>query len=182
MRERITRLATTEDAVLLATLARETFIEAFGADNEPQHIDTYCAASFCETKQAQQIADEGLATIVSTCDESLTGYAQVRLTSPHESVRSERPSELCRLYVRSQWHGRGVAQQLMREVCDTVAHAGADVLWLGVWEENPRAIAFYKKLGFKMTGRQTFYMGDDPQRDFVLAVDLPTLARSLKPG
>jgi ribosomal protein S18 acetylase RimI-like enzyme len=175
-----TRLAGTADAQPLAVLARETFVDAFGAFNTPEHLRAYCEASFSADKQAEELADKGLTTLVSEFDDSLTGYAQVRLDSPNDNVQARHPAQLCRLYVRSAWHGRGVAQQLMRAVCAVATGAGMDVMWLGVWQENPRGIAFYKKLGFEIVGGMIFYVGGDPQSDHVMAIEIPTLMQSLQ--
>jgi len=78
------------------------------------------------------------------------------------------PLEIVRFYVDRPWHGRGVAQQLMEAAVNTARAAGARTLWLGVWERNPRAIAFYRKCGFQDVGTQTFVLGADHQRDLVL--------------
>ena len=43
------------------------------------------------------------------------------------------------------------------------------MLWLGVWQENPRAIAFYQRSGFNIVAEQTFMLGSDRQMDFVMA-------------
>ena len=65
--------------------------------------------------------------------------------------------------------GQGVAQTLMAAAVETARSGGARTLWLGVWERNERAIAFYRKSGFEDAGTQTFVLGTDHQRDFVLA-------------
>jgi ribosomal protein S18 acetylase RimI-like enzyme len=80
--------------------------------------------------------------------------------------------EVVRFYVDRPWHGRGVAHQLMAAAADAAQAAGARTLWLGVWERNPRAIAFYRKCGFEDVGTQIFVLGADHQQDLVLARSL----------
>jgi ribosomal protein S18 acetylase RimI-like enzyme len=83
-----------------------------------------------------------------------------------------RRAELHRIYVSSEWQGRGVAQSLMQNALDTAASAGSDLLWLGVWEHNRKAIAFYRKFGFEILGDQPFMLGEDRQRDLIMAVGI----------
>lgn len=45
-------------------------------------------------------------------------------------------------------------------------------IWLGVWEKNENAIAFYQKMGFVQTGEHSFYMGDEEQRDLIMTKTL----------
>ena len=80
--------------------------------------------------------------------------------------------ELSRLYVRHGWHGRGIAQQLMARVFDESRRRGAHTLWLGVWEHNHRARAFYAKCGFRDVGDHIFLFGTDPQTDLVMQASL----------
>jgi ribosomal protein S18 acetylase RimI-like enzyme len=80
--------------------------------------------------------------------------------------------ELSRFYVDRPWHGRGVAQALMTATVREAARRGGETLWLGVWERNPRGIAFYRKCGFADVGTQTFVLGSDPQNDRVMALTL----------
>ena len=81
---------------------------------------------------------------------------------------AEVPGEIQRLYVARDYHGRGVAHDLMKACLDEMTRHGSDVVWLGVWERNPRAIAFYRKFGFKEAGHHVFAPGNDPQRDVVM--------------
>ncbi len=80
--------------------------------------------------------------------------------------------ELWRFYVLREWHGQGIAQALMERVRAEAAARGAATLWLGVWDQNPRAQAFYRKCGFVDVGDHVFLFGTDPQRDRVMETKL----------
>jgi ribosomal protein S18 acetylase RimI-like enzyme len=99
---------------------------------------------------------------------TLVGFAQLGWGSRTPSVTALRPVELQRLYVTRPAHGTGVAHELMNEVLRLAREHAADHLWLGVWEHNPRAIAFYRKYGFREVGEHVFLLGRDPQRDLIL--------------
>ena len=91
------------------------------------------------------------------------------------------PLELKRLYVAAAWHGRGVAQALMDAALMAARTCGARTLWLGVWERNPRAAAFYAKHGFRRVGEHTFVLGEDVQTDWLLARPLDETASGAEP-
>jgi ribosomal protein S18 acetylase RimI-like enzyme len=98
----------------------------------------------------------------------LAGMAYVIDRSPNDVVSGNHLVELQRFYVDTPWHGRGVAHALMEAVIGTSKALGGDVLWLGVWERNARAIAFYRKQGFERVGAKTFRLGADVQTDDVM--------------
>ena len=83
-----------------------------------------------------------------------------------------RPIELQRFYVDRPAHGTGVAQALMGAARQAAREFGGEHLWLGVWERNPRAIAFYTKAGFRDVGSTVFQVGPDRQTDRVLVAPL----------
>lgn len=162
------RVALPADAEALAALAERCFRDTFGADNRPEDMDQHCAESYGAALQAREIADPGLYTLVVEADQRLIAFAQLRWAAPPACVQGQRPGEVLRFYVDRPAHGRGVAAQLMHACLREFAARGSDVVWLGVWERNPRAIAFYRKFGFEPVGDQVFVVGSDPQRDLVL--------------
>ena len=163
------RRATVTDDDLLADLSGRLFEQSFGPDNDPddvrQHVEN---ALMIDSRQAVSDAER---RVWIAEDESGTpiGYTVVRRGSTADGVWADETAEVQRFYVDRAWHGRGVAQALMRLCVDQALNWNADELWLGVWEKNPRAIAFYEKSGFRIVGRQTFVLGRDVQQDFVMS-------------
>ena len=162
------RLATADDAVTLSALAERTFRETFGADNRPEDLAMFLAATFTPEHQARELSDPAMQTLVVEEHGVLIGYAQLRSGYTPSCVSTDSPIELQRFYVASAWHGRGLAQQLMDRVLETARARGAKSLWLGVWERNPRAIAFYSKSGYVDVGSHVFVLGADRQTDRIL--------------
>lgn len=160
------------DAKRLAEVAEATFRATFGDTNTPEHMDRHCKDSYAERIQAAEISNPGMVTLVSEEAGEMLGYAQMRWGNCPGCVAAHSPGEIQRLYVVDGWHGRGVAQELMRACIDEMGRHGADAVWLGVWEHNPRAIAFYRKSGFVEVGSHTFPLGGDPQRDIVMVRSL----------
>jgi len=162
------RKAETRDAEALSVLMEQTFRDTFAAMNTPANMLIHCQASYSTAIQSREIRDPGVGTLVSEHDGQLVGFAQLRDAVCPASTQAARPFEIQRLYVAAAWHGKGVAQALMREIIHSATSRGADLVWLGVWENNPRAIAFYEKHGFAQAGSHVFLVGLDPQRDLLM--------------
>lgn len=111
---------------------------------------------------------------LSYCDNSveLIGYAQLRWGTAPPCVSALRPAEIQRIYADQRWHGKGVAQALISQVLTAAARGNADQVWLGVWENNYRAMSFYQKFGFNKVGHHVFQLGADPQHDWILSRDV----------
>jgi diamine N-acetyltransferase len=172
------RKANRSDAALLSRLAESTFRETFGVANTPQNMDLHCRGSYSEKLQAGEIASENMVTLLAEHGQDLVGFAQIHWSEAPSFVQGTSPGEIQRLYVASNWHGKGVAQALMVACLDEMRARGADVIWLGVWERNPRAIAFYKKFGFIECGEHVFHVGHDPQIDIVMTRSISAIDRA----
>ena len=162
------RKADTRDAEPLSVLMEQTFRDTFAAMNTPANMRIHCRQSYSSAIQTREIRDPGMETLLSEHDGQLVGFAQLRGAACTASTQAARPFEIQRLYVAAAWHGKGVAQPLMREIIRSATSRGADLVWLGVWENNPRAIAFYEKHGFTQAGAHVFRVGQDPQRDLLM--------------
>jgi GNAT superfamily N-acetyltransferase len=162
------RPARVSDASWLAVLAERTFRETFAADNTPEDMERYVAEHFGPGLQEAELRNSRLTTLVVEVNGEPAGYAQLALAAAPAGIAVAEPAEVVRFYVDRPWHGQGLAQQLMDAAVGAAKAAGARTLWLGVWERNPRAIAFYRKSGFREAGTQTFVLGADHQRDLVL--------------
>ena len=100
------------------------------------------------------------------------GLAQLILNSRDESVQGTSPLEIRRIYASQEHLGKGVGKELMRATLNEARERGCDCVWLGVWEKNQPAINFYGKWGFREVGTHVFFVGDDPQNDFVMELTL----------
>ncbi len=166
------RRAEEDDALALSALAERTFRDAFADWNTPANMQLHCAGSYGQALQLAEIRDSSRETWVAESDGSLVAYVQLRLDAASPMISGERPVEIQRFYVDASHHGAGLAHQLMAHVLARAASAGAAALWLGVWERNPRALAFYRKWRFDVVGEHAFRLGDDPQRDLIMRRDV----------
>jgi GNAT superfamily N-acetyltransferase len=166
------RRADVTDAGLLAELGARTFSETFAADNKPEDMAAYLAASFSPARQTEEILDTRSIYLVAEIDNEAVGYAQLYAGVTPECVTGATPIELVRFYVVAHWHGRGVSAALMPACIDEARRAGYQTLWLGVWEHNGRAQAFYRKWSFREVGEHIFQLGSDPQTDVLMAREI----------
>lgn len=164
----IIRNATPSDAKQLSQLAEETFRATFGAMNTAENMALHCQTQYSEAIQASEIANPNMATLLCEDDDRLIGFAQLHWGSAPSCVPAQYPGEIQRLYLAHDWHGKGIAQVLMNACLEEIKQRGSDMVWLGVWEHNPRAISFYQKCGFVEVGEHVFPVGNDPQRDVVM--------------
>lgn len=165
------RPATPADLPRLAAVAEATFRAAFADANDPADIEAYVADAFAPAWLAQELADPRVTYLVADADGELVGYAKLRAGTPDPAVRGARPVELERIYAARP--GGGVGAALLRACLGAAAAAGHRTLWLGVWEHNLRAIAFYRREGFTPVGTHAFQLGSAAQTDVVMVRPLP---------
>lgn len=163
------RLAKFSDAAQLAEFAERTFRAAFGGANTMENMNLHCTTNYRAALQAAEIANPEMLTLICEENKNFIAFAQLHWGNAPPCVSARRPGEIQRFYVENNWHGKGIAQELMSACMAQMEQREADVAWLGVWEKNPRAISFYQKLGFREVGAHTFKLGLDLQRDLVMA-------------
>jgi ribosomal protein S18 acetylase RimI-like enzyme len=152
----------------LVELGARTFSETFAADNIPQDMAAYLAASFNVEQLTTELADPASTFFIAEIGGLAAGYAKLHAGEPADGVEGAKPVELVRLYVSREWLGRGVGEALMRACVNEAQRAGHATIWLGVWEGNGRAQAFYRKWNFRAIGEHVFQLGSDPQRDILM--------------
>ncbi|MHB1264337.1 MAG: GNAT family N-acetyltransferase [Gemmatimonadaceae bacterium] len=162
------RYATPADAAQLSAFARDIFRKTFGPDNLPRDIDAYLAEAFIPALQEQEIRDPDTIVLLLEHAGAVEGYAHL-VRAGLESIQADRPVELRRFYIARRLQGTGAAHRLMARVLEESRAVGGDLVWLGVWERNPRAIAFYIRHGFERVGEHQFMLGTDLQLDWLMA-------------
>jgi GNAT superfamily N-acetyltransferase len=162
------RAATAADARLLADLGRRTFTEAFAAFNSAEDLRLFLDQTYHEALQARELADPQAWHLVAEADGEPIGFARLRRGEVPACVMGPDPLELQRIYLLQAWLGLKAGPALLQRCLDEAWALGAQTLWLGVWERNDRARAFYRRHGFIEVGEHTFVVGTDPQRDVIM--------------
>jgi diamine N-acetyltransferase len=168
------RQAISDDAKPLTDLAYTTFWDAFAAHpkNASDDLNHYMRQAFNVEQITAELADEKNIFLLAEIEGELAGYSKLILDNIEPGVTATRPVELSRLYSQQKFLGKGVGQTLMDACFAQAKNDGCDVMWLGVWEFNPRAQRFYEKNGFSVVGSHTFLLGSDPQTDLLMQKEI----------
>lgn len=162
------REATLDDASLLAKLGARTFFETFAAENSLANMTQYVNETFNEITVADELANKHGCFLLAELNGRPIGYARLLSGSRKDGVTGHSPVELVRLYVLRGWIGHGVGSALMLAALDHARQKQHDTIWLGVWEHNERAIAFYKEWNFQVIGSHLFQLGQEWQTDILM--------------
>jgi len=171
------RQAGVEDDERIASLARETFVDSFAADNRPEDMAAYLEKAFSPSIQAAELAEPSSRFLIAETGGEPVGYARLVEGMAPLCIKAKKPIRLSRLYARKRWIGSGVGAALMTACIDEATGRQCDGIWLGVWGRNARAIEFYHSWGFVQMGTQPFVLGNDRQTDLILWLPLNMLPR-----
>ncbi|MBC7899551.1 MAG: GNAT family N-acetyltransferase [Saprospiraceae bacterium] len=168
------RQATPDDAKLLTELSYTTFWDAFAhhPKNAPSDLAHYMCQAFSLEQIIEELNDTKNLFLLAEIEGELAGYAKLIFDNIEPGIAAEKPVELSRLYSHQKFLGKGVGQALMSACFENAKDKGCDVMWLGVWEFNPRAQRFYEKHGFYEVGKHTFQLGADPQTDLLMQKEI----------
>ena len=150
---------------MLTEFAWRVFYDAFAPMNSPGNMEVYMSQNFTTQNFSAQMADPRVIFLVAEIGAAPAAFAKLYNGDAPDCVGGPAPVEIERFYVDRQFHGKGVAQTLMQACFDCARQSGHGTIYLGVWENNHRAIAFYRKCGFEVVGSHIFQMGDEAQND-----------------
>jgi ribosomal protein S18 acetylase RimI-like enzyme len=162
------RPATIEDAFLIADISHETFRETFACSNTPQDMDKFLLEQFTKGKLMLEVGAAGNEFYLATEGNTIAGYVKLRDAQKPAVLRDCPALEIARIYCCQNMQGKGIGKMLMQKSIDVALSKNKKAVWLGVWEKNFRAIAFYEKWGFEKIGETDFLLGDDLQNDWLM--------------
>jgi ribosomal protein S18 acetylase RimI-like enzyme len=162
------RIATKEDASLIAHLSRVTFYETFAGQNTQENMDKFMNEQFTRDKLINEVGADKNIFLVAEIEGDAVGYARMREVPNPKDLDSMPSIELARIYSVQSRIGKGVGSALMEKCIDVARNEKKRVIWLGVWEKNQHAIAFYQRWGFEKFSEHEFILGDDLQTDWLM--------------
>jgi len=168
MNEIIVRVANREDAELIADMSRTTFYDAFAKDNTKEDMDYFLNEQFTSAALKKEVEEEDGVFILAYVNNEPAGYARMRFRNSENILVDENAIEIARIYALTSAIGKGVGSALMQKCMDVAAEQSKAVIWLGVWEKNERAIAFYTRWGFEKFSEHSFLLGSDLQTDWLM--------------
>jgi len=160
------------DIAQLQEISRQTFIETFSAVNTPENMQSYLAESFTTEKLLAELTDPGAEFYFAELDQEIIGYLKINTGQSQTELKESNGLEIERIYVLKAYQGKKVGQLLFEKALGIARERKADYVWLGVWENNHKAISFYTKNGFEVFDRHIFKLGDDAQTDLMMKLNL----------
>lgn len=163
-----------EEVLALQKIGRQTFYETFAESNSAENMSEYLENGFAIEKLAQELQEENSEFYFAKMDQEVIGYLKLNFGTAQTEIQDETALEIERIYVLQTFHGKQVGQLLYDKAIAIAKEKKVAYVWLGVWEENPRAIRFYEKNGFVPFGKHLFKLGDDEQTDIMMKLVLLT--------
>jgi ribosomal protein S18 acetylase RimI-like enzyme len=153
---------------ILQTISRSTFFETFSAFNSEKDMRNYLENDMSIDQLTKEWNNDGSKFYFARLNDDVIGYLKLNNLNFNGIDETLRGIEIARIYVLSTFHGTGAGQLLFDKALRIAEEKKYDYLWLGVWENNPRAIRFYEKNGFVKSGKKQFVLGNDIQTDWVM--------------
>ena len=163
----------TKDEILqLQEIGRQTFYETFSESNTEENMKSYLDNGFSIDKITFELNDENAEFYFAKIDDKIIGYLKLNFGQSQTELKDDKALEIERIYVLKEFHGKKVGQILYDKAIEIAKKKNSDFIWLGVWEENQRAINFYKKNGFVEFDKHIFKLGDDEQTDIMMKLKI----------
>jgi len=166
------RKATFKDTVLLLTIGRQTFFEKFTENNSEENMLQYAAEAYTFEKILSEVNNPNSQFYLATINNQTAGYLKINFGEAQTELQDPQALELERIYVLKEFQGKKIGQLLFEKTLEIAKKAKVNYVWLGVWEENLRAIKFYEKNGLKAFSKHIFMLGNDPQTDIMMKIEL----------
>lgn len=161
-----------EDIESLQKIGKQTFFETFSDSNTHEDMMKYLEESFNMDKLTDEIENTFSAFFFAMIDNDVVGYLKLNTGDSQTEMRDRKSLEIERIYVLNNYQGKSVGQLLYEKAIQVAKELDVEYVWLGVWENNPKAIQFYKKNGFIEFDKHIFKLGNDEQTDIMMKLSL----------
>lgn len=160
------------DLAVLQKIGIETFYESFSSVNTEENMTQYLAEAYSLEKLTNELNNPNSSFYFAVVNDKIIGYLKINFGDSQTELKQDNALEIERIYVFHAYHGKKIGQLLFEKAMEIAFEKNADYVWLGVWEENPRAIRFYTKNGFVEFDKHIFKLGDDAQTDIMMKLQL----------
>lgn len=172
MNQTTIRKATISDLEIIQKISIQTFVETFAEVNTVENMANYIEENFSLEQIASEINNPNSQFYLATLSSEVVGYLKINFGDAQTEIHSQQAMEIHRVYVLKEFHGKKAGQLLLDEAIKIAAKSEVNTLWLGVWEENHRALQFYSKNGFVEFDKHIFTLGDDIQTDLLMQLEI----------
>ncbi|WP_268847257.1 GNAT family N-acetyltransferase [Flavobacterium aestivum] len=166
------RKASLSNLETIQDISKQTFIETFSDVNTPENMEEYVLLNFNAKQLSLEIDNPNSLFYLATLDSETVGYLKLNFGDAQTENANENALEIQRIYVLKEFHGKRIGQLLLDEAIKVARQMAVNSIWLGVWEKNYNAIGFYTKNGFITFDKHLFLLGDDPQTDLLMKLEI----------
>ncbi|WP_066300022.1 GNAT family N-acetyltransferase [Bacillus sp. FJAT-29937] len=166
------KMCALEDLQTLQEISIETFNDTFKNQNSPENMGTYLERAFNLNQLEKELSNMSSEFFFVYFNDEIAGYLKVNTNEAQSEEMDDESFEIERIYIKNKFQKHGLGKYLLNNSVELATERKKKKIWLGVWEQNENAIAFYKKMGFVQTGAHSFYMGDEEQTDLILTKTL----------
>ena len=168
MQEIVLKQVDIEDIAQLKKIAEETFFDTFAPHNTAENMEQYITEGFTTDKLTAEIQNQNSEFYFAVSENEVIGYLKVNFGDAQTELQDKNSLEIERIYVSREFHGKKVGQILYDKALEIAKNKDLKYVWLGVWEENSRAVQFYRKNGFVEFDRHIFKFGNEDQTDLMM--------------
>jgi diamine N-acetyltransferase len=161
-------ICTIEQVCELQEISYETFNETFKAQNSPENMNAYLNKAFNREQLESELSIADSQFLFIYVDNQVAGYMKVNINDAQSEKMGEESLEIERVYIKKAFQKHGLGKVMLQKAIEMATEHHKTNIWLGVWEKNENAIAFYEKMGFVQTGAHAFVMGDEEQIDLIM--------------
>ncbi|PGT79764.1 MULTISPECIES: GNAT family N-acetyltransferase [Bacillaceae] len=162
------KICTLENLRTLQEVSYETFNDTFRHQNTPQNMNTYLEKAFNLKQLEKELSNISSQFFFIYFNNDVAGYLKINTNDAQSEEMGEHSLEIERIYIKNKFQKHGLGKHLLNKALEIAVELNRQKIWLGVWEKNENAIAFYKKMGFVETGAHSFFMGDEEQTDMIM--------------
>jgi ribosomal protein S18 acetylase RimI-like enzyme len=163
---------TLDDVSKLQKIGIQTFTETFGGLNSVADMESYIHSAFDSAKLLAELGDAHTEMYFALHNKQTIGYLKLNRGPAQTELKEQGGLEIERIYVLQAYFGQQVGQLLFDKALQIAQACAVEYIWLGVWEQNARAIRFYEKNGFQQFGSHVFKLGEDEQNDILMKYTL----------
>ncbi|WP_264537654.1 GNAT family N-acetyltransferase [Flavobacterium sp. N1736] len=156
----------------LQKIGQQTFHETFSESNSEENMKSYLKEKFSYQKLTEELTDDNSEFYFATLDNEVIGYLKINFGESQTELKDNKSLEIERIYVSKEFHGKKIGQLLYDKAIEIAKEKNTEYVWLGVWENNLRALRFYKKNGFTEFDKHIFKLGNDEQTDLMMKLKL----------
>jgi ribosomal protein S18 acetylase RimI-like enzyme len=156
----------------LKEISIETFVDTFKQENSPENIKNYVEKAFRAEKLKEELANEFSDFYFIYYNDETAGYLKTNIDDSQTERMGDEALEIERIYIRTKFQRKKLGEHLIHKAVEVAKSINKKRVWLGVWEENYNALAFYNRMGFNPSGSHSFYMGAEKQTDIIMTKTL----------